>query len=133
MWHIIYILANTHIYARTCATTQMPMKQLARFIKMLGDTSRLSILRAIGSDARSVSEIIKKTGLSQTLVSFHLRNLRDSGIVRTRRDGPFIYYNLTDPYLLVLLDQLALMAGLENNPFNTEQPAQPLKIQAKGR
>ncbi len=133
MAYDLYISKRSYSYTHTCAITQMPMKQLARFIKILGDTSRLSIIRAIGSDARSVSEIIKKTGLSQTLVSFHLRNLRDSGIVETRRDGPFIYYNLTDPYLLVLLDQLALMAGLEDNPFNTEQPAQPLKIQAKGR
>jgi len=108
------------------------MKQLARFIKILGDSSRLSIIRAIGSDARSVSEIIKKTGLSQTLVSFHLRNLRDSGIVETRREGPFIYYNLSDPNLLALLEQLALMAGLEDNPF-AGYPAVPLKIQAKGK
>ncbi|MCF6188310.1 MAG: metalloregulator ArsR/SmtB family transcription factor [Desulfobulbaceae bacterium] len=109
------------------------MEQLARFIKILGDTSRLSIIRAIGSDARSVSEIIKETGLSQTLVSFHLRNLRNSGIVQTRREGPFIYYNLLDPKLLILLDQLALMTGLEDNPFNAERPAQPRKIQARGR
>ncbi|HEB70284.1 MAG TPA: ArsR family transcriptional regulator [Desulfobulbus sp.] len=109
------------------------MKQLARFIKILGDTSRLSIIKAIGSDARSVSEIIKKTDLSQTLVSFHLRNLRDSGIVQTRRQGPFIYYNLTDPNLLLLLDQLALMAGLQDTPFKTDQHLQSLKTQAQGR
>jgi len=109
------------------------MKQLARFIKMLGDTSRLSIIRTLGNDARSVSEIIRKTGLSQTLVSFHLRNLRDCGIVQTRREGPFIYYNLSDPQLLVLLDQLASMAGKKENLFSSEHFVQPVKIQAKGR
>jgi len=111
----------------------MHMEHLARFIKIIADTSRLSIIRAIGSDACSVSEIIKSTGLSQTLVSFHLRNLRDSGIVQTRRDGPFIYYNLSDPHLLVLLDQLAQMAGLQDAPFETAQHSQPLKTQAQGR
>ncbi len=109
------------------------MKRLAQFIKIIADTSRLSIIRAIGSDASSVTEIINSTGLSQTLVSFHLRNLRDSGIVKTRREGPFIYYNLSDPNLLVLLDELAVMAGLQDNLFNSDQFSKPLKIHAKGR
>ncbi len=109
------------------------MKQLARFIKILGDASRLSIIRAMGSDARSVSEIIRRTGLPQTLVSFHLRTLRDAGIVRARREGPFIYYNLSDPHLLVLLDQLALMAGVKETHFQAAQRAQPLQARAEGR
>ncbi len=89
------------------------MKKLAQFIKILGDTNRLSIIHDIGCGSRSVSEIINATGLSQTLVSFHLRTLRDAGVVTTRRDGPFIYYSLADPRLIDTLGDLALLAGLE--------------------
>jgi len=91
------------------------MQKLAQFIKILGDTSRLSIIRSIGKRALSVTEIINDTGLSQTLVSFHLRNLRDAGVVTTRRDGPFIYYSLKDLSLIDILDKLAFFANLECN------------------
>jgi len=71
------------------------MKKLAQFIKVLGDANRLAIIHAIGESTRSVTEIIEETDLSQTLVSFHLRVMREKGIVTTRRDGPFIFYSLT--------------------------------------
>ena len=104
------------------------MKKLAQFIKILGDTNRLSIIGSIGTKARSVTEIINDTGLSQTLVSFHLRNLRDAGIVTTRRDGPFIYYSLTNLSLIDILDELALLAGLKTNFFETSQVLRSGKI-----
>lgn len=91
------------------------MKKLAQFIKILGDASRLSIIRAVGTQALSVTEIIKDTGLSQTLVSFHLRNLREAGIVTTRRDGPFIYYSLASQKLMDILGDLSQLAGLEKD------------------
>lgn len=90
------------------------MKQLAQYIKVLGDANRLAIIHAIGGSARSVTEIIRETGLSQTLVSFHLRVMREKGIVLTRRDGPFIYYRLTTPELYDLIGDLSRVAGVEN-------------------
>ncbi len=90
------------------------MKKLAQFIKVLGDANRLAIIHTIGQTSRSVTEIIEKTGLSQTLVSFHLRAMREKGIVTTRRDGPFIYYSLTSPELYDLIGELSRVAGLDN-------------------
>jgi DNA-binding transcriptional ArsR family regulator len=78
-----------------------------RFLKVLGDVSRLRILEAIGDSERSVSEVMERTGLAQTLVSFHLRTLREAGVLATERRGPFIYYRLTDPSLLNLLEACA--------------------------
>ncbi|MDA8161346.1 MAG: metalloregulator ArsR/SmtB family transcription factor [Desulfobacteraceae bacterium] len=109
------------------------MKKLAQFIKILGDTTRLSIIGSIGKKTRSVTEIINDTGLSQTLVSFHLRNLRDAGIVTTRRDGPFIYYSLTNLSLIDILDELALLAGLKTNFFETSQVLSQGKIVSVNR
>jgi len=90
------------------------MKELAQFIKVLGDANRLAIIHAIGKSVRSVTEIIQETDLSQTLVSFHLRVLREKGIVTTRRDGPFIYYRLTVPELYNLIGEFSRVAGVEN-------------------
>jgi len=82
-------------------------EDLSKLLKILGDSNRLGIVMSIGREARSVTEIIDATGLSQTLVSFHLRVLRNAGIVRTERAGPFIYYSLSRPLILDILTELS--------------------------
>lgn len=86
-------------------------EKLAKIFKVLGDPNRLNIVLSIGRDSRSVTEIIDATGLSQTLVSFHLKALRTAAIVKTERNGPFIYYSLTGPSLMDILDDLARTAS----------------------
>ncbi len=83
---------------------------LSRLFKLLNDKNRLKIVWTIGKDKKSVSEIVEATGLSQTLVSFHLRPLRESGILSTERKGAFIYYSLTEP---ALMDILRSLVGLK--------------------
>ncbi len=92
-------------------------EKTAGILKVLGDTNRLGIVMAIGKGSRSVTELINITGLSQTLVSFHLRALRNRSIVKTAREGPFIYYSLTEPCLVDILNELSeitITAGLKN-------------------
>ena len=97
------------------------MKELAQYIKILGDANRLSIIKSIGDGSRSVTEIINLTDMSQTLVSFHLRALRDAGLVSTRKEGPFIFYSINNVSLLDTLDELSLMAGMGNSFFSSRQ------------
>ena len=82
-------------------------ENLAKVLKALSDINRLNIVMSIDKKALSVSEIIKATGLSQTLVSFHLRALREANIVTTERNGPFIHYSLSDRDLNKTLMTLA--------------------------
>lgn len=107
------------------------MQKLAKFIKVISDSNRLTIIKAIGHAAPSVTEIINSTGLSQTLVSFHLRILRKTGLVSSRREGPFIYYNLTDLAILETLDNLAGLMGISTS-FNSDNQLEPPKRHAKG-
>lgn len=72
------------------------------------------------------SEILQRTGLSQTLASFHLRTLREHRLVHAERRGPFVYYRLADPSLLKLLDAADRYAAtfqdaLETSPSRTFQ------------
>ncbi len=83
------------------------IERLARIFKVLGDPNRLDIVMSIGKDSHSVTEIINTTGLSQTLVSFHLRALRKAEIVKTKRNGPFIYYSLSEPALIDIINVLS--------------------------
>ncbi|HEB72694.1 MAG TPA: ArsR family transcriptional regulator [Nitrospirae bacterium] len=68
------------------------IKDLTLTFKLLGDHNRLSILLNLTSKCHSVSYIIKATGLTQTNVSFHLRKLRQAGLVRVEPRGAFKYY-----------------------------------------
>jgi DNA-binding transcriptional ArsR family regulator len=62
--------------------------------RALGDETRLRLLELMVDGERSVAELMDVTGLGQSLVSHHLRTLRDAGLVVTRRDGRWIFYDI---------------------------------------
>lgn len=96
---------------------------LARLFKLLGDPNRLRILFTIGGEERSVSEIIEATALPQTLASFHLRVLREAGVVVASRRGAFVYYRLTHSELLERLRGLEPYTGrVARRPGGPEPP-----------
>ncbi len=75
----------------------------AKFFRGLADPARLSILEALLKGEKNVGQIISKTGLSQSNCSGHLTCLKECGLVSCRRDGKFIYYQLADQKVAVLL------------------------------
>jgi len=81
--------------------------RLSAVFKLLAEPSRLRILLDLGLECRPVSAIIAGTGLSQTNVSFHLRALREAGLVKAEKQGPFVFYCLPDPELLAYIEGLA--------------------------
>lgn len=85
-----------------------PSESVYPVLKAVAEPNRLRILCSLGMDCRPVTDIIATSGLSQTLVSFHLRVLREAGLVRADRRGSFIYYCLTDPELLRILHGLTV-------------------------
>jgi DNA-binding transcriptional ArsR family regulator len=86
---------------------------IAFLAKCLSDENRLRILLCIGNEKKSVSRIVEEVGLSQPLVSHHLKELKRSLLVRVERSGPFIYYELADSNVMDILKHLdALAKGL---------------------
>ena len=98
-------------------------KTLGAILKLLGEPSRLRILHALGVDCRPVNDIVHATGLTQTNVSFHLRLLRQAGLVRPERRGPFVYYCLPDGRLLDILDYLAAWIETRHEAERDQQRA----------
>lgn len=95
------ILVHTHM--DSTLINKIPADDLAQLFKILAEPNRLRIVASMGLDCSPVSAIIAATGLSQTNVSFHLRVLREAGIVKAERRGGFIFYCLYDFELLDLL------------------------------
>ncbi len=84
----------------------------AEFLNTLGEKNRLQILFALQEAPRSVKEIVEVTGLSQPLVSFHLKTLRQRGLVDTERKETFAYNYIKDEELVE--DLLELSSHLEH-------------------
>jgi DNA-binding transcriptional ArsR family regulator len=63
------------------------LRELRAFHKALADVNRLRIVRRLAEGEASVAELIAHVGLSQPLVSHHLKRLRTAGLVATRRVG----------------------------------------------
>ena len=70
----------------------------ARF-RALGDETRLRMLEQLVAGERNVAELMELMGLGQSLVSHHLRSLREAGLVRDRRDGRWVYYSIAEQAL----------------------------------
>lgn len=74
---------------------------------MLSDPSRLKVILTMEEEPLSVSQIIEKTELSQPLVSFHLKVLREAGLVTTSRKGTLVFNAICDDELLNLIRSFA--------------------------
>jgi DNA-binding transcriptional ArsR family regulator len=85
--------------------------QLVAFLaKSLSDENRLRIILSVSNGKKSVSSIVEELGLSQPLVSHHLKELKRSLLVTIERNGPFIYYELVDPRILDVIGTLSTVA-----------------------
>lgn len=76
--------------------TDSEIDLVAQRFKILSESSRLKILRALFAGEKSVTEIIEHTGLLQANVSKQLSILQKNGIVSCRPDGLMRYYKVTD-------------------------------------
>lgn len=81
------------------------IKSLSKIFKTLGEPNRLEILTSLGLECRPVSAIVAATGLTQTNVSFHLRSMRETGLVKAEKTGSFVYYCLPNPELREIIDR----------------------------
>jgi DNA-binding transcriptional ArsR family regulator len=78
--------------------------------RSLADENRLRILFFLRSGRQPVTRIVEALGLSQPLVSHHLRELRRALLVTVERKGAFVYYGLSTPGVLDIVGQLHRMA-----------------------
>ena len=83
---------------------------VAFLAKSLSDENRLKILHCISRGKKAVGSIVEELGLSQPLVSHHLKELKRSLLVKIERSGPFIYYEVSNPRILGAIGSLRSIA-----------------------
>ncbi len=90
-------------------------EQFIGIIESLSDTIRINILELMISWYIILCDIVKVTGLSQSKISYHIKILKDSGLISDRQEGRWVYYKLD---LEVLSDIKNWMGNLIQSSSN---------------
>lgn len=77
---------------------------LSDMFKIFGDQTRVKILMALESGEMCVCDIAAVMNMSQSAISHQLRVLKQSNIVKTRREGKVVYYSISDDHVKEIFD-----------------------------
>lgn len=75
-----------------------PDTSCAEKLRVLSDATRLSVVELLMSGPKRVGELNRVLDLEQSLLSHHLRVLREAGFVVTQRDGKGVLYDLSPEF-----------------------------------
>jgi ArsR family transcriptional regulator len=78
---------------------------LADLFKVFSDSTRVKILSALRQSEMCVCDIAALLGMTKSAISHQLRTLRQTRLVKHRRDGKVIYYSLDDDHIGNIFDQ----------------------------
>ena len=81
------------------------MEHLADYFKVFSEPNRLAVLEALRHGPLNVTAVVEKTGLSQALVSKHLKLLTIAGVVQRRPEGSLVFYEMNDKAVFKLMAQ----------------------------
>ena len=70
------------------------LEQARQLFKALADPLRLEVVQALGGGERCVCELSQGLGLAQSRLSFHLKVMREAGLIEAREQGRWVYYRL---------------------------------------
>lgn len=86
-------------------TNENTLYDVAELFKNFSDSTRIRILYCLIENERSVSEIASLLNMNQSAISHQLRLLKNSKLVKNRRDGKTIYYSLDDDHVYNIIYQ----------------------------
>jgi ArsR family transcriptional regulator, arsenate/arsenite/antimonite-responsive transcriptional repressor len=98
------------------ATTTEVTAEMAPRLKVLGEPTRLEIVRRLAAEDLCTCHLVEDLQAAQPLISHHLRVLREAGIVRSEPSGAFTYYVLERPVLGELSELLGSLAQQPGRP-----------------
>lgn len=76
------------------ATETLPDAPLLQRFQAVAEETRFRVVQLLADGERCVCELQDELGAGQSRLSFHLKKLKDAGVVSDRRDGRWVYYAL---------------------------------------
>lgn len=87
-------------------------ERAARVFHALSDQTRLRILQRLRGGERCVCELTDALDAAQSRLSFHLKALKDAGLVTDRREGRWMYYSIDPESLTEAAELVAALAPM---------------------
>lgn len=84
--------------------TASSLKKAAELFHALSDETRLALLERLKGGEQCVCELTDAMKTGQSRLSFHLKVLKDAGLVEDRREGRWMYYSLSSQAIEELQD-----------------------------
>jgi len=84
------------LYLSAMVAGALSNKKAVALFHALSDETRLALLDQLKGGERCVCELTDAMEASQSRLSFHLKVLKDAGLVKDRREGRWMYYSLSD-------------------------------------
>lgn len=78
---------------------------LAELFKVFGDSTRIRILFELFDEERAVNDIAETLRMTQSAISHQLKILKQSKLVKARREGKCMYYSLADDHVRTIIAQ----------------------------
>ena len=78
---------------------------LADLFRMFADSTRVRIMNVLLQKEIGVTELANEMQMTTSAISHQLRILKDSRLIRSRRDGKGIIYSLADDHVGTIIDQ----------------------------
>ncbi|MDR3553103.1 MAG: metalloregulator ArsR/SmtB family transcription factor [Clostridia bacterium] len=78
---------------------------MSEFFRMFCDSTRLRIISALMLSEMCVCDLSALSGMSQSVISHHLKILRQARVIKFRRDGKVVYYSICDEHIRLIFDQ----------------------------
>ena len=85
--------------------TEEQLYDLAELFKVFGDSTRIRILFALFEQEVCVCELADSLGITQSAISHQLRILKQSKLVKSRREGKSMFYSLADDHVRTIIAQ----------------------------
>ncbi len=89
-------------YVRSKLPPEKPILALSGLFRVLGEETRSRIICALGFSEMCVCDIAALLKMSSSAISHQLRILRESKIIKSRREGKVVYYSLADEHIEML-------------------------------
>ena len=86
-------------------TDENTLYDVAELFKNFSDSTRIRIMYCLFEKERSVTEISELLNMNQSAISHQLRFLKNSKLIKNRREGKTIYYSLADDHVYNIISQ----------------------------
>lgn len=97
--------------APECGAESLSAEVARALLRALAEPIRLQVIEALAGGERCVCELTSELGLAQSKLSFHLKVLKQAGLITAREEGRWVYYTLRPEAIENLRTWLAQLAN----------------------